>query len=74
MQKKGEVITEVLDEAGRPIPGFTRNEAKPVRGRDGLRLRPAWSAGKDLSSLGGQVVRLKFHLRNARLYAFQVKP
>ncbi len=71
--KSGEVVTEVLDAAGQPIPGFTRSEAKPFKVVDELRLVPTWTAQADLGSLQGQVVRLKFHLRNAKLYAFQVK-
>jgi len=72
--KDGEATVEVLDEVARPIPGFTRREAQPLRATDGLRLQPRWEARADLGELKGRVVRLKFYLQNARLYAFQVKP
>ncbi len=71
--KKGEVVVEALDEGGQPVPGFTRMDAQVFRGVDELRLQPRWSGGADLAALKGKVVRLKFHLANARLYAFQVK-
>ncbi len=71
--KKGEVVVEALDEAGQPVPGFAKKDAQVFRGADELRLQPRWSGGADLAALKGKVVRLKFHLANARLYAFQVK-
>jgi len=71
---KGGVIVEVLDAAGKPIPGFTRSEAKMFNFVDQLRLQPEWKTRKDLAPLKDKVVRLKFSLRNAKLYAFQVKP
>ena len=42
------------------------------RGVDELRLEPEWKNGGRLSTLKGRVIRLKFHLRNAKLYSFQV--
>jgi len=39
---------------------------------DQLRLTPQWRAGRDLSAIKGKVIRLKFHLRNAKLYSFRV--
>lgn len=71
---RGACRTEVLDVAGRPIAGYTRDEAKQFKGVDELRLRPAWAQNKDLSALKGKTVRLRFHLRNAKLYAFQTTP
>jgi hypothetical protein len=32
---------------------------------------PRWKQHSDLSALQGQIVRLKFHLQNAKLYSFQ---
>jgi len=40
---------------------------------DKLRLKPAWKDDKDLSALKGKVVRIRFRLSNARLYAFQIQ-
>ncbi len=72
--KKGEVVVEALDEAGQPVPGFTEKDAQVFRGADGLRLQPRWNTHADLGALKGKFVRLKFHLKNAKLYAFQVLP
>ena len=61
----GAVTVEVLDAAGRTLPGFERSE--PVRG-DSLRHRVSWA--RDVRTLGGKPVTLRFHLQGARLYAF----
>ena len=69
---RGSIAVEVLDESGRPISGFSKSEAILYRGENQLRLRPRWVDQPDLSLLRGRVARLKFYLRNAKLYAFQV--
>jgi hypothetical protein len=69
----GRVRVELLDEGGTPIPGFSGTGAPEIRHVDELRLRPVWKGTEDLSSLKGTVVRLRFRLRNARLYAFQIQ-
>ena len=61
---------EVLDPRGRPIQGFGRDEAQTIT-RTGLRHSVAWKAGTRLASQEGRPVRLRFHLRNAKLYSFQ---
>ncbi len=69
----GSLGVEVLGgDTGEPLPGFSRKEGRPLTG-DGVRLRPRWDKQADLASLKGKVVRLKFHLDGARLYAFQVR-
>ncbi len=71
--QNGGCLVEVLDEGGKPIPGFTHGDAVALRALDGLRLQPRWKPPADLAALEGKAVRLKFHLQKARLYAFQVK-
>ena len=71
---EGRFYAEVLDADGQAIPGFTVNEAKLFNGVDELRLEPQWKNNKDLSSLKGKTIRLKFYLYNAKLYAFQILP
>ena len=66
----GELKVEVLDADGNPIKGFSDRRAETYTGVDGLRFEPLW-AGKDLSELVGEIIQLKFSLRNAKLYAFQ---
>ncbi|GAH44169.1 unnamed protein product, partial [marine sediment metagenome] len=70
--KGGEILVEVLNRQGEPISGFSANEATKYKHVDELRLTPTWKNGSRLSTLKGRVIRLKFHLRNARLYSFQV--
>ena len=70
----GRFYAEILDADGKPIPGFTVNEARIFGGVDQLRLEPWWKGQKDLSSLEGKTIRLKFYLYNAKIYAFQILP
>ena len=66
----GLVRAEIQDASGRPIPGFSRNEANPLNGNS-VRMRASWNASPDLSRLVGRVIRLEISLRGAKLYAFQ---
>ncbi len=68
----GAVSVEVLDAAGEPLPGYSAPDALPLVGRDELRWRPAWESDRYLAELRGRLVRLRFSLRNATLYSFQV--
>ncbi len=69
----GYARVEILDAEANPIRGYSGEAAVTISDSDGLRLKPKWSDAGDLKSLGGRVVRLKIHLQNAKLYAFQVK-
>lgn len=62
----GWVRIELLDEAGKEIPGFSGKAAKQHKGVDKLRLTPKW----ELSKLKGTTMKLRFTLQNAKLYAF----
>lgn len=66
----GEIWVEVLDDAGRPIPGFTRADAISID-RNGTAQEVWWKQGPDVSALAGRPVRLRFDMRSAKLYAFQ---
>jgi hypothetical protein len=67
-----EVAVEVLNDRGIPVPGFSAKDAGVSRDVDALRLEPSWKNGKRLSMLKGSVICLRFHLKNARLFAFHV--
>ena len=71
---RGRVRVEMLDAAGSPIAKFSGKNAADYQGVDKIRHPPAWKGRADLSDLVGQIVRLRIHLTNARLYAFQVRP
>lgn len=68
--KDGWVRVELLDEAGKDILGFSGKAAKRHKAEDELRMVPQWKSRGDLSSLKGKIVKLKFTLQNAKLYAF----
>ncbi|MBP85980.1 MAG: hypothetical protein CMJ64_04555 [Planctomycetaceae bacterium] len=71
---RGSVRVELLDAAGTPMPAFSGSDTNFRRDINELRLRPTWKAHTDLSTLQGQIVRLKISLQNASLYAFQIQP
>ncbi|WP_206107655.1 hypothetical protein [Paludisphaera rhizosphaerae] len=68
----GGVKVEIQDENGSPIPGFALSDCRELIGNDVD--RPATFAGGDLQSLAGRVVRLRFVLKDADLYALRFAP
>jgi hypothetical protein len=70
---KGELRAEVLDGKGEVVEPFTRARCEPVRADK--TLQPVtWSGTADLARLADQRVRIRFYLKNGRLYAFWVSP
>jgi hypothetical protein len=69
----GELRVEVLDEAGKVMPAFSQANCIPVCADKTLQA-VQWKDGKDLSALAGRPVKLRFHLKDSRLYAFWVSP
>ena len=61
---------EILDAEGAAIEGFSRAEAVPACGND-VALRAKWTGAAALGALGGKPVRLRFSMRDCKLYAFQ---
>lgn len=70
---RGWVGVELLDEEGNVLPGFALADGGRLESVDGLRLEPRWRDAAGLAGLQGRVVRLKVHLSNARLFAFQFR-
>lgn len=66
----GSVRVELQDAAGRPIPRFAIADATPMTGDDISRV-VTWGHNSDLRSLGGQVVRVRLQLQNARVFSFR---
>ena len=62
---KGSLKVGLLDESGKTIPGFESAELKG----DAVSQDVRWTS--DLSALEGKTVRLRFELRDAKLFAFQ---
>ena len=76
---EGQFLVEVLNENNRPYDGregeleYDWENNRIYGGVDGLRIKPRWRGDRNLQPLKGEVVSLRFHLRNAKLYAFQIK-
>jgi len=68
VHNSGGIRVEVLDEAGAPIAGFTRDDAATMHG-DSPAWEPAWGREATLDALRGRTIALCLHLANARLYA-----
>jgi hypothetical protein len=66
----GRITAEVLDEKRVAISGFTEQESIPAKA-DSVDQPLRWRSAK-LASLRGRPVRLRFHVRNARLYSYRV--
>ncbi len=67
----GLVEVELLDQQGHPIPGFTREDVLPVNGNS-VRMPVRWKgANSDVSQLAGKPIKVRFLMRECKLYAFQ---
>ena len=64
----GAIEAELIDAAGKVVPGFSRHDARPITGK-GSELRIFWK-GK-LTRMGP--VRLKLYLRHATVYGFRAR-
>jgi hypothetical protein len=66
----GSVRVELLDVAGSPLPGFTLEDSRELIG-DEIDRTYQWRSGTDLSALRGKPVRIRFHLKDADIYAYR---
>ncbi|MDO5566361.1 MAG: hypothetical protein Q4G59_06860 [Planctomycetia bacterium] len=66
----GSAFVEICRVDGQPIPGFTKNDCDMIYG-DTLDRRVSWKGSKDVSSLSGQPVVLKFYLCEADIYSLK---
>jgi hypothetical protein len=66
----GTCKVEILDEQGRPVPGFSLDDCDEVSGNH-LEKTVSWKGKTDLSSLHGRTVQLRFAMRACKLFAFQ---
>ncbi|MBL9216686.1 MAG: hypothetical protein JNG83_14505 [Opitutaceae bacterium] len=69
----GGVRVELLDAAGRPIPGYTEKESADIVG-DEIARPVAWNGKEGLERLRGLAVKVRFVLRDADLYSFRFAP
>ena len=66
----GSIQVEIQDDQGKPIPGHSLTDMKPLFG-DELDAVIHWKAGSDLSALIGKPVRFRFVLKDADLFALR---
>ena len=69
----GSLVAEVVDEAGRTMPGFAFKDCKPFQRADSTKTELKF-AGGDLAALAGRPVRFRFRLHCGTLYSFWVSP
>lgn len=70
--KKSSVVVEILDEDGKPLPGFTQADCIPMKKADSTKQLITWKNHQNLSAISGKTVRIKFYLTDGDLYAFWV--
>jgi hypothetical protein len=63
------IVSHTTDEPDVPIHPFLRANCGAVTS-DSIRHHINWNGKSDLPALNGKTVRLKFYIRNARLYSF----
>jgi len=68
---QGSFRVAVLDESGKEIAPFTRENCLPIS-QDSTLEAVRWKGGEDLSALRGRPVRFQFELTNGELYSFWV--
>ena len=66
----GELAVEVIGDDGRALPGYERRSCQ-LLAADSIDWRVTWAEREDLRVLVGQQVRLRFWLRNGRLFAYR---
>ena len=71
--EQGDLRVEILDETGRVIAPFSRDNCVPIRVNKTLQAI-RWKVVSDMSVVVGKPVRFRFYLTSGRLYAFWVSP
>jgi hypothetical protein len=67
LNAEGDLAVELVDEAGRTVPGYERTACALSR-MDAMHHRLSWS-GRPTSALAGRTLRVRFHLGGARVYS-----
>jgi hypothetical protein len=68
----GEILIEIQDENGNPIPGFTLAEAQKLIGNE-IDGKVNWNGDKNLTELASKPVRLYIYMKDADLYSIRFK-
>lgn len=68
----GGIRVEIQDASGKPLPSYALADAVETIGNEIDRV-VRWKSGSDVAALAGKTVRLRFVMRDARLYALQFR-
>ena len=66
---RGSLLVELLGDDEKPISGFSQQECNVFHG-DSVCHNVTWSGNREVASLQGNAVRLRFHLASAKLFSF----
>jgi len=66
----GFVRVEVLDERGNVLSGFSADDCDLIYG-DSLDRRVSWKGSRDMSSLSGKTIKLRFVMKEADVYSLK---
>jgi len=66
----GGIRVELQDASGKPLPGYALTDAVETIGNETDRVI-RWKSGPDVAKLAGQPVRLRFAMKDARLFSFR---
>jgi hypothetical protein len=69
---QGSISVEALDVDGKPIDGFGLDTSIALT-KDDIRHTLEWKGHKDLHQLQARPIRLRFHLKHARIYSLTPK-
>ncbi|MDO8587524.1 MAG: hypothetical protein Q7T82_10850 [Armatimonadota bacterium] len=74
----GEITVEVLGAGGDPLPGWNGDQRAIFSGNTHCRCRifdgtVRWPSGQGLREMRGRTIRLRFHLRHARLFTIEAR-
>jgi len=69
----GSIRVEMQDAAGQPLPGYALADSIETIGNE-IERAVRWTSGADVAALAGRTVRLRFVMRDAKLFAMRFAP
>jgi hypothetical protein len=66
----GSIRVEILDESGKPLPGYRMGDCKQIIGNE-LAREVTWTGDRNATNLVGTPVRLRFRIADADLYSIR---
>jgi len=67
----GEIRVEALAPNGKVFLGYAKQDCRPIR-QDKITQPVTWKKHRNLATLKGKPVKLRFHLNRASLYSFEI--